>query len=164
MIRSIIGPELMKNGSCIPRIAIRTISFKPDFSKFKKIKQPPGIIVGTVNEPTKIPLVSYYEGSYHWVYEKIITVGLIPLSLVPFFAGVEHPMIDSIFSIGLLFHIHAGLKSCIIDYIPERVWGFWHRFAGKLLTLGTFVAMYGVYVLETANNGLYDLISKLWQA
>lgn len=159
MFRSIIRPGLVKPSGYS---AARLLSLKPNWSKFKKIPEPPGLIIGTVNEPYRIPLVSNYEGSYHWVYERIISFALIPMSVLPFVANSPHPMIDAFFSVGLLFHIHSGLKSCIIDYIPERVWGFWHKFAGKLLTLGTFFAMYGVYVIETANNGIYDLVSKLW--
>ena len=161
---SLLNPGLGKSVLRPSSGVIRCLSLKPDFSKLKKIPQPPGHVVGTVNDAYKPPLSSHWEGSYHWVYEKIITIGLIPLASVPFIAGVEHPMFDSIFSVALLWHVHAGLKSCIIDYIPERVWGFWHKLAGKLLTLGTFLGMYGIYVLETANNGLYDLISKLWHS
>lgn len=142
----------------------RYISLKPDFSKFKKIEQPAGFIVGTVNEPYRIPLVSFYDGGFHWSYERMIAIGMIPLAMTPFIAGVEHPMIDSVFSVLLLFHCHAGFKSCIIDYIPQRVYNAWHGVASKLLTLGTFICMYGVYVLETSSNGLFDLMKGLWMS
>lgn len=143
---------------------VRRLRLVPDWSKFKTIPQPPGYIVGTVNDAYKPPSPEYYEGSYHWTYERAITITMLPLVMTPFVAGVEFPLVDSVFSTLLLFHCHAGIKSCIIDYIPKRVYGFWYGAACKLLTLGTFVAMYGIYILETTSNGLFDLVSSLWSA
>lgn len=148
--------------SSLLKTSTRSLRLIPDFSKFKKIPQPAGHIVGTVNDAYKIPLVDYFEGSYHWAYERIVTLSLIPLATFPFFGGVEHPLIDSIFSVGLLFHVHAGFKACIIDYIPKRVYGVWHKIASGLLTFGTFTSMYGIYVLETENSGLFDLVKSIW--
>ncbi|SGZ56514.1 CIC11C00000001206 [Sungouiella intermedia] len=142
----------------------RNLLLKPDFSKLKKIEQPPGHIVGNVNDAYKIPLVSPYEGNYHWTYERILAIGLVPLTAFPFALGYEFPMVDTAFCLTVLFHAHSGFKSCIIDYIPLRVYGFWHHAASKLLSLGTFVSMYGIYVLETTENGLFDLIARLWGA
>lgn len=140
----------------------RSLSLKPDFSKLKIIEQPPGNIVGTVNDAYKIPLVSPYESSYHWTYERMLSLGLVPLTAFPFALGYEFPMVDTIFCLTVLFHSHSGFKSCIIDYIPERVYGFWHHAASKLLSLGTFVSLYGIYLLETTENGLFDLLSRIW--
>lgn len=145
-------------------IFTRNLKLKPDFSKFKLIQQPPGHIVGTVNDAYKPPVAEFYEGSYHWTYERAITISMLPLVMAPFIGGVEFPIIDAAASTLLLFHCHAGIKSCIIDYIPKRVYGVWHKIACKLLTLGTFVGMYGVYELETSNNGLFDLIRGIWGA
>ena len=155
----------MRTSLRIPYIkATRPLRLLPNLSKFKKIEQPPGYIVGTVNDAYNPPSPVYYEGSYHWTYERIIAITMLPLVMTPFAAGVEYPMIDSIFSTLLLFHCHAGIKSCIIDYIPKRVYGFWYGAASKLLTLGTFVAMYGIYELETSCNGLFDLVKAIWAA
>lgn len=140
----------------------RTLSLKPDFSKLRKTPQPPGFVVGTVNEAYVPPPVNHYQGGYHWTYERAVSIAMVPLAMTPFVAGVEYPMIDTAFCCGLLFHCHSGLKSCIIDYIPKRVYGVWHGMASKLLTLGSVVSLYGIYVLETANNGLFDLIRSMW--
>ncbi|KAK6456007.1 membrane anchor in succinate dehydrogenase complex [Scheffersomyces xylosifermentans] len=142
----------------------RFISLKPNFSKLKKIEQPAGHIVGTVNDAYVPPEADFYEGSYHWTYERAISISLVPLSMVPFVAGVEYPMIDSLFSTLLLFHCHAGFKACIIDYIPRRVYGFWHGAASKLLTFGSFVGLYGIYVIETDGNGLFALLQSIFAA
>lgn len=136
----------------------------PSFQKFKLLEQPAGNIIGTVNDAYVPPMANYYEGGYHWTYERIITIGLVPLAMSPFIGGVEYPIIDSIFSVLVLFHSHAGLKACIIDYIQKRRYGIWHKMASGLLTLGTFTGMYGIYLLETDDNGLFDLLLKVWSA
>lgn len=142
----------------------RNLLLKPNFSKFKKIPQPPGNIVGTVNDAYKHPLVSPYEGNYHWTYERILAISLLPLSAIQYGTGFDYPMVDTAFCMTLLFHAHSGIKSCIIDYIPKRVYGIWHKVAVWFLSLGTFAGGYGVYLLETNENGLFDLVSKLWNA
>lgn len=142
--------------------ATRCLSLKPYFSKLKKIPQPPGFVVGTVNDAYVHPTPNHYEGGYHWTYDRVVAIAMVPMALTPFVAGVEYPIIDTMFSCGLLFHCHSGFKSCIIDYIPKRVYGVWHGLATKLLAFGTAVGLYGIYVLETANNGLFDLIKSVW--
>ncbi|MCP8718477.1 MAG: CybS family protein, partial [Asgard group archaeon] len=167
-IQTMFGPSILSPARTVLRTPIikptRALRLIPNLSKFKTIEQPPGYIVGTVNDAYKPPSPVYYEGSYHWTYERIIAITMLPLVMTPFAAGVEYPMIDSIFSTLLLFHCHAGIKSCIIDYIPKRVYGFWYGAASKVLTFGTFVAMYGIYVLETSSNGLFDLVKAIWSA
>lgn len=162
MFTTVVGRTPL--GLARPLVPLRALSLKPNFARFKKIEQPPGHIVGTVNDAYKIPLVSFYEGSYHWLYERLLSMGLVPMVAFPFVFGPHYPMVDTAFCLMVLFHSHCGLKSCIIDYIPERVYGVWHKMAGALLSLGSFVSMYGIYVLETSGNGLFDLLTKIWAA
>lgn len=147
--------------SVLPR---RQLSLKPDFSKFKLIPQPPGHIVGDVNDAYIPPDSSFYHGSYHWAYERLASVAMVPLGLSPFIFGNDYPMVDYSFSTLLLYHVHSGFQSCIIDYIPKRVYGIWHKMAMGLLTLGSSVGLYGIYLLETADNGLFGLVAKIFGA
>lgn len=156
-----MGKKLLNLRVFIPS---RQISLKPNFSKYKLIPQPPGNIVGTVNDPYVPPSPSFFEGGYHWTYERAIAIGLIPCSIAPFIVGTDIPMIDYIFSVLLLAHCHTGIKSCIIDYIPQRVYGIWHKIASRVLTLGSCMGLYGIYVLETTSNGIFELIRSLWGA
>ncbi len=50
---------------------------------------PPGpqVIEGGVNDPAPVPKPHPTEGSYHWVFERLLCVGLIPLTIAPFAAG-----------------------------------------------------------------------------
>lgn len=153
----------------IPRInsltfQYRRVSFLPRLSDFKLKPQPPGDVAGTVNDASTFPVPDHLHGSYHWSYERLLAISMVPLAITPFVAGVEHPMVDSLLSVGLMFHCQIGFQSCIIDYIPKRVYGIWHTIAMRLLDAGTVVGLYGVYLLETDSNGLFDLISRMWVA
>ncbi|CCH42261.1 succinate dehydrogenase (ubiquinone) membrane anchor subunit [Wickerhamomyces ciferrii] len=144
-------------------LAKRTISLKPDFNKYKLIEQPAGYIVGTVNEATPQAEINYFHGSYHWSYERLLAVALVPLATTPFISQVDFPILDALLATSVLVHSHIGFTSCIIDYIPKRVYGIWHKFARYLLTLGTTVGLYGIYQMETTDVGLTNLIKKIWK-
>ena len=140
--------------------------WKPLFSlsKYKLKPQPPGGVTGTVNDAYQHGMIDTYAGSAHWTYERLISVALIPLASLPLFQSPVNPILDAAFGVLLLFHCHMGFLSCITDYIPERVYGVWNKIARRLLSLGTFVGMYGVYVIETESNVIFDLVQQLWLA
>lgn len=74
---------------------------------------PPGpqVIQGTVNEPAPVPKPSPTHGSYHWTFERALSVGLIPLTIAPFAYGSLNPVLDSIFVAITLLHSHIGFTS-----------------------------------------------------
>ncbi|AGO10979.1 AaceriAFR523Cp [[Ashbya] aceris (nom. inval.)] len=151
-----------------PLLQSRPISLKSTLEKFKLTPPPPGGVTGNVNEAFRPPEPNYMQGSYHWYYERISAVSIIPLTLVPLYgavtgASVEYPLIDAALCSLLLVHTQMGLTSCIIDYIPKRKFGIWHNLAMCMLYAGTTVGLYGVYILETENNGLIDLIGRMWR-
>ncbi|SCU85147.1 LAFA_0D14114g1_1 [Lachancea sp. 'fantastica'] len=147
--------------------AMRCLSLKPNLDKFKLTPPPPGGVEGNVNDPVKKPEIDYFHGSYHWDYERITAVALLPLTMVPMYWAMTgssvHPMIDTALCCTLLIHVQLGLTSCIVDYIPKRKFGIWHQAALLSLYAGTAVGLYGVYELETKNNGFVDLVHKLWK-
>ncbi|SCV01255.1 LANO_0F10880g1_1 [Lachancea nothofagi CBS 11611] len=147
--------------------ASRSLSLKPNFSKLKLTPPPAGGVVGGINDKVEKPDVDFFHGSYHWDYERITAISLIPLTLIPMYgalsSGTVYPMIDATLCSVLLIHVQLGLTSCIVDYIPKRKFGVWHKMAMAALYSGTAVGLYGVYELETSNNGLIDLIAKLWK-
>jgi succinate dehydrogenase hydrophobic anchor subunit len=140
----------------------RSFSLKPNFSKLKLIDQPPGHIVGDVNDPVPTIDPDHYHGSYHWTYERLVAITMVPLSITPFVSSTPYPILDAILSTLILVHANAGFQSCIIDYIPKRVYGVWHKLAMGLLTMGTCVGLYGIYEIETKDEGLTTLVKKLW--
>lgn len=128
------------------------------------IPQPPGGIVGTVNDAVVAPPVEKSHGSYHWSFEKLVVLGLVPLAVAPFAGASLSPVLDASFSTLILLHSHLGLESCIVDYIPKRVYGPFHNVAVGALWAGTAVALYGIYELETNDIGLSAAVGKVWNA
>lgn len=128
----------------------------------KQIPQPPGYIVGTVNDAYIVPPSSKSHGSYHWSVERVFSVALVPLAIVPFVTGSFAPALDAVFSTLILAHSFIGFQACIIDYVQERVYGKAHQYAMWLLTFGSFVSAYGIYQLEANDIGLTGLLAKLW--
>lgn len=129
----------------------------------KTIPQPPGYVVGTVNDAYVPPKPHKLEGSYHWTAERLVSVALVPLTLAPLFTGAS-TLLDSTLSSLLLYHCYAGFQSCIIDYIPKRVYGSFYNYAMYLLTFGTGIAGYGIYQMEKKDGGLIDVCASLWKA
>jgi succinate dehydrogenase (ubiquinone) membrane anchor subunit len=70
----------------------------------------PQKIIGTTNDPVPVPDPDYAHGSYHWSFERIVSAGLIPLTLAPFAAGSLNPVTDSILCALLVVHSHIGFE------------------------------------------------------
>lgn len=129
----------------------------------KTIPQPPGYIVGTVNDAYVPPPAKKSEGSLHWTMERAVAIAMVPLAVAPFFTGAS-TLLDSSLATLMLYHVHSGFQACIIDYIPKRVYGSLHNYAMYLLAFGTGVAGYGVYQIENKEGGFASIIKKLWKA
>jgi succinate dehydrogenase hydrophobic anchor subunit len=147
----------------------RNLSLKPRLPKFKlpNLKltpEAPGNVLDSVNDAYVPPPGDISKGSFHWLYERIVILGMTPLVIFPFIAGVDYPLIDATMSTLILIHSRYGFQSCIIDYFPLRRFGNWHKIVMFLLNIGTCISLYGIYVIETEFNGLCDLIEKLWHA
>lgn len=128
-----------------------------------QIPQPPGNIVGTVNEAYVSPPPHKSHGSRHWTAERAVAIGLIPLTTVPFVTGVSTGF-DAVMSSLLLYHCYTGFQSCIIDYIPLRIYGKYHNYAMYLLLFGTGVAGYGIYEIEKKEGGVTTILKKVFAA
>lgn len=137
-----------------------TIAYR---SFFKTIPQPPGNIIGTVNDAYVPPPPSKMHGSLHWTFERAVVLGMTPLIVAPLITGTSP--LDSAMAGLLLYHCYAGFQSCIIDYIPKRVYGGLHNLAMLVLTFGSFVAAYGIYRIENEEkDGVFGILKKLWVA
>lgn len=71
---------------------------------------PPGpqVIDGTANDPAPVPKPSPTHGSYHWTFERAISVALVPLTIAPFAYGSLSPVLDAVFVAATLLHSHIG--------------------------------------------------------
>ncbi|SMN20522.1 similar to Saccharomyces cerevisiae YOR297C TIM18 Component of the mitochondrial TIM22 complex involved in insertion of polytopic proteins into the inner membrane [Maudiozyma saulgeensis] len=106
------------------------------------------------------------HGKFQEDYERITKYTLIPLVLAPFctsYAGIAfHPMLDATLGSAFLLYAHYGFSSLIYQYLPKEKYPRWSTVSLWTLYSSSCLAFYGLYELETENNGIVDLIKKLW--
>ncbi|KAI5849397.1 CybS-domain-containing protein [Morchella snyderi] len=156
-----------------PAVAAPKIAFlkpQPRIAAFHTSKSlsilPAGrqVIEGTINEPAPIPEPNAANGSYHWSFERLLSVGLIPLTVAPFALGSVSPVTDAILGASVVIHSHIGFEAVIIDYIPARK----HPTARKVFMWGlkgaTVLALVGLYEFETNDVGITEAVKRVWTA
>ena len=76
-----------------PSILASVPRFAPfSTSTHKKIMPPgPQVVDGGINDPAPVPKPSPIHGSYHWTFERGLSIALIPLTIVPFTSGSLNP-------------------------------------------------------------------------
>ena len=118
----------------------------------------------SVNDAATVPDPSYAHGSYHWSFERLISAGLIPLTIAPFAAGSLNPVLDGLFISTILIHSHIGFQSCIIDYFPSKRVPKTRKFSMWALNAATILAGIGFYEFETNDVGLTEGVKRIWKA
>ncbi|POS86498.1 hypothetical protein EPUL_001640, partial [Erysiphe pulchra] len=115
---------------------------------------PRSLLMTLANDPAPIPAPNPSHGSYHWTFERIISAGLIPLTIAPFTAGSLNPAMDAILCATILIHSHIGFEAVIVDYLPRkrvpnaRLFFWW---ALRAATVGVGI---GLYEFETNDVGV----------
>lgn len=92
------------------------LRISPFHSSAQRSILPPGpqVIEGGVNDPAPVPEPHPTEGSYHWIFERLLAVGLIPLTIAPFAAGSLNPTMDALLCASILIHSHIGFGYVLI--------------------------------------------------
>ncbi|KAF2714018.1 succinate dehydrogenase-like protein membrane anchor subunit [Pleomassaria siparia CBS 279.74] len=124
----------------------------------------PQTVEGTANDPTPVPEPEPVHGSYHWSFERIVSAGLIPLTVAPFAAGSLNPVTDSILCALLVIHSHIGFEACIIDYFPKRRIPTVQKASMWALRIGTLTLGVALYSFETNDVGITEAVTRLWHA
>lgn len=70
----------------------------------------PQVIQGDVNDAAPVPKPEPLHGSYHWTFERLLSVGLVPLTITPFAAGSLNPILDATLIFALIVHSHIGFQ------------------------------------------------------
>ncbi|KAI7545353.1 hypothetical protein KC331_g6264, partial [Hortaea werneckii] len=70
----------------------------------------PQKIKGTVNDAYEAPEPHPQHGSYHWTFDRIVSIGVLPLTVAPFAAGSLSPLLDSAFISLLIIHTYTGFQ------------------------------------------------------
>ncbi|KAH8148151.1 uncharacterized protein LAJ45_07915 [Morchella importuna] len=156
-----------------PALAAPKIAFlkpQPRIAAFHTSKSlsilPPGrqVIEGTINDAAPVPESNPSHGSYHWTFERLVSVGLIPLTIAPFALGSVSPVTDAVLGAAVVIHSYIGFESSIIDYIPGRK----HPTAKKvfmwILKGSTVLVLVGLYEFETNDVGITEAVKRVWKA
>ncbi|GBE85591.1 Succinate dehydrogenase [ubiquinone] cytochrome b small subunit, mitochondrial [Sparassis crispa] len=123
------------------------------------------IYKGTVNDPTTFPPPSKTHGSYHWAFERLLSAGLVPLTVAAFAtSGSSYPLLDGILGVSLVMHSHIGFDSILVDYLHPRKFPVLGRVLTWTLRAATVTVLVGVYQFNTNDIGLTELIAKAWHA
>ncbi|KAL6245977.1 membrane anchor subunit of succinate dehydrogenase, Sdh4 [Rhinocladiella similis] len=131
----------------------------------RKILPPgPQVIQGGVNDPAPVPKPDPLHGSYHWTFERLLSVGLVPLTMVPFASGSLSPTLDAVLIFGIIVHSHLGFQSMVIDYIPIRKHPTLRKAFMWALNLATLIVGIGFYEFETNDVGVTEAVKRIWHA
>lgn len=121
-------------------------------------------IKGTVNDPAEFPKPDPAHGSYHWDFERLVTVAVVPLVGA---AAVKHgacALLDGGLSLALLLHSYLGFDVMIADYIDKRKFSITGPVLKWILRLATLGAGYGLYEFNTNDVGISELVARVWRA
>ncbi|KAL2818386.1 CybS-domain-containing protein [Aspergillus granulosus] len=124
----------------------------------------PQTIQGTMNDPAPIPTPHPSHGSYHWTFERLVCVGLVPITIAPFAAGTLNPTMDAVLCSLLILHSHVGFQASIIDYFPTRRVPKTASLLNWLLRGLTLTTAIGLYEFETNDVGVTEAIKRIWKA
>lgn len=73
------------------------------------------IYKGTVNDPTTFPPPSKTHGSYHWAFERLLSAGLIPMTVAAFATSPSsYPLLDGLLGVSLVMHSHIGVRASVL--------------------------------------------------
>lgn len=105
---------------------------------------------------------SALHGSYHWLYERalsVATLGAVGAAFVAPGKGVD-------LALGALLplHSHIGFGAIITDYLPKHRSPKLYIAARSLLYLGTAGTLYGLYQYNTRDVGICEGVRSLWRA
>ncbi|KAI1296093.1 membrane anchor subunit of succinate dehydrogenase, Sdh4 [Mortierella claussenii] len=114
--------------------------------------------------PYKIPAPNQAHGSYHWDFERLLSLSLVPLFAVSAINGA-HPITDSLLGVVVPIHAHVGFDAMITDYLhPAKVGVFGNKAISWTLRGATLLVLVGCYQFNTSDIGLTELVKKAWEA
>lgn len=114
-----------------------------------------------VNTPARVPESSPSHGSYHWTFERLISAGLVPLTMAPFIGGSLNPLMDGVFCAALLAHSHIGWDAMITDYFPGWRVPKIRALLNWTLRIATVLVGVGLYEFETSTWKQLDILSRI---
>ncbi|ORY45050.1 hypothetical protein BCR33DRAFT_659401, partial [Rhizoclosmatium globosum] len=100
-------------------------------------------------------------GSYHWNFERGLSVVTIPLVATALISG-PIPLVDFGLGVVLPLHTHLGFDCIVQDYIPARKYGILNTIGTWGLRIVTGVVLYGCFAFNTTDVGITAFVKRLW--
>lgn len=114
--------------------------------------------------PYKTITPNQVHGSYHWDFERLLTVSMIPLFAASAIHGA-HPITDGLLGVVVPIHCHMGFDAMVTDYLHPGNVGKWGNKAVVWTLRGvTVLALVGCYQFNTSDIGLTELVKRSWTA
>ncbi|KAJ3162469.1 membrane anchor subunit of succinate dehydrogenase, Sdh4 [Geranomyces michiganensis] len=104
---------------------------------------------------------SRMHGSYHWNFERALSVVSVPLLIAPFIVG-SHPLVDLGLGVVIPLHSHIGFGALLSDYAAPHKYPVAGRIASATLYAATGLVLYGCYQFNTNDVGITEFVKRLW--
>ncbi|KAI9106237.1 CybS-domain-containing protein [Phlyctochytrium arcticum] len=104
---------------------------------------------------------SKLHGSYHWDFERALSLVSVPLIAAPFVIG-SNPYVDLALGVVIPLHTHIGFDAIIQDYLPKRRNPVAFRVLSYTLYAATGLTLYGCYQFNTNDIGITEFVKRLW--
>ncbi|KNE70189.1 hypothetical protein AMAG_15157 [Allomyces macrogynus ATCC 38327] len=104
-----------------------------------------------------------FHGSHHWVYERALSVALLPTIGYAMVVGAD-PINDMILASTLVAHMHLGLDQVVTDYVPVRRYPRGGKAANWALRGLTMLVLYGCWRINTQDVGMAESFRRVWRA
>lgn len=115
----------------------------------------------------RTPQLKYLEHDYQREYAKVLGYSLLPLALSPICCSVIGipfpPVLDYALGTTILGYVQYHALNAIGKFIPKACMPRYNLFARYTLYITTTFGLYGLYLLETQDNGVIHLIKKPWK-
>ena len=103
------------------------------------------------------------HGSYHWMYERYVSIALVPLIGFPLIAGPSKTC-DFLLGVALPIHCHMGFGQVVNDYLnPSKIGSVANKGVMGALYGATALTMYGLYKFNTQDVGITEFVRNLWR-
>ena len=104
---------------------------------------------------------SKLHGSWHWLWERGLTVALVGLLPVSIFTSCKSA--DVALGFVLPIHAHLGIQQVFRDYIHKRKFPIIGRVASGSLFLATALVAIGLFELNLTDIGIGETVRRLWK-
>ncbi|CAO1624696.1 unnamed protein product [Sympodiomycopsis kandeliae] len=148
-----------------PLAAARAFSTTPRLpASHPKADASQSYIRGTVNDPTTFPPPNAAHGSHHWLFERGLSVALLPLTAAAVAKHGSSGVLDAALGLSLVIHSHIGFDCCLQDYLHERKFPIAGKVAPWALRAFTAASLVGLYEIQTNDVGLSEFVARVWTA